>query len=452
MKIIIVGAGRIGSNLSQALSEENHEVYLIENDDFAARKAEEKLDVKVILGQGSDPEILKAAQVADADLVIAVTPSDETNFVVCSLASFFGAKRQIARIRNTALSRALGEKGYEYFHVDECINPEEVAAQAIGRAIDTPGAAEVGDFAGGRILLRGFDIDDDSNLCGTQIGDLNLDDFPWPFLVVAIRRDNAVVIPKGDTIVKKEDRIYVLLLAQSLSEFLAFVKTSHKKPSKVIIYGATHTGTRVAEFLKERVRDIALIEEDPLRAEKIATALPFVRVINGSGCEKDILVECGVEAADAFIATSKNDHSNLVSAVLAKDMGAQSTIITTQQPDYMSIIDSLDIDVIINPHLLAVDRIISIVRGKTVNAVTKLLDCDAEALEFIVEPGAPVTKAPLKEMEFPKNSLIGAVSRGEEAFLAKGDTQISAGDKVIVFCLEKSARKVESCFIRKKLF
>ena len=452
MKIIIVGAGRVGFNLAHSLSEEDNEVYLIEKNEEIVRRADEKLDAKVICGSGADPDILEKAQVSDADLVIAVTMSDEVNLIVCSLAEFFGSKRQIARVRNKSLSEKIEQEGgHEHFNIDEMINPEEVAAQAIVKIIEAPGAREVGDFADGKILLRSFNIPENSPLCGLKIVEFNHEDFPWPFLIVAISRDKTVVIPKGDTVVKQGDRIYVLLLERSLAEFLVFVDPENKKSNKVVIFGATDTGEYLAKALIPKVKDIILLEEAPFKAQVIANALQEVRVINGSAAERDILTESGIEVADVFIAASKNDHSNLISAVLAKKMGAKTTIILTQQPDYASIGDALAIDVIINPHILAAEQILKYVRGKGINSVTKILECDAEVLEFVAEEGSPITKAQLKELNFPKHSIVGAVCRGEESELAKGETQIKAGDKAIVFCQEKDTKKLQKVFTLKSL-
>ena len=211
-------------------------------------------------------------------------------------------------------------------------------------------------------------------------------------------------------------------------------------------------GQRVAKALSEKIRDVILLEEDPLIAEKAAGALESIRVINGTASEKDILVECGIEATDAFIATSGNDHSNLVSAVLAKKMGAKRTAIITQHPDYMSIVDALKIDALINPRLLAMQQILRLVRGKGIQSVTKMMDCDAEALEFIPEPGAPITKTLIKNINFPKNSIVGAVSREDEVILVDGETEIKAGERVIVFCQESAVKKLQSLFIHKKVF
>ena len=452
MKIVIVGAGTVGSNLAKTLSEEGHKVYVIEGNKKIAQKADEKLDVKVILGQGADPDVLKSATVGDADLVIAVTDSDETNMVVCSLASAFGATQRIARVRNTSLSASLGEFGYKRFYIDEIINPEEVAAQSIVKTLQTPGAKEVVDFADGRILLRSFDVPKESPLCGSRIDELKDEDFPWPFLIIAIMRNNKVIIPKGDVLIEESDRVYVLLPATSTSEFLTFVNPAIRKPKKVIIYGSTDIGTRVARSLCGSIGDIVLLEEDAEAAEVAAGELAGVTVINGAGTEADILKESGVEAADVFIASTDNDHLNLVSAVLAKKMGAKITIITTQQPDYMAIMDALDIDAIINPRFLAVDQILKFVRGEGISSITKLIGSEAEAIELVPEEGAPVTRAPIKEITFPKNSIVGAVCNEKEVKLVHGDTHIKAGDSVIVFCQDSSAKKLQEMFTHKKIF
>jgi len=450
MRITIVGAGIIGANLAKDLAEQNHEVYMVEKDPEVAAKVNEKIDAKMITGEGSDPNILKEAGVESADLVIAVTASDETNFVVCSLAAIFGAKKRIARIRNLALSQIVDEMGHEHFSIDEIINPELVAADRIVKLIKAPGSHEVADFAEGKILLRSFIIPEHSPLCHMKVEELKDEYSPWPFLIIAIKRNNDVVIPKGETTLENGDRIYVLLPAASLGEFLAFIDPDARRAEKIIIYGATSMGEKVAKDLLGYVREIVILEEDEAAAHAIAGRLNSVRVINGSPSEADILKECGIEATDVFISASTNDHSNLVSAVLAKSMGAKKTIILTQQPDYLLIKDSLNIDIMINPRFLAVEQILRLVRGQGVNAVTKLMGCNAEALELVPAEGSPITKAPLKNISFPVNSIVGAVFRGNEAFLADGNTQINKGDVTIVFCQEDCVPKVQKLFIRKK--
>ncbi len=446
MKIIIIGAGRIGTNLSQSLADEDHEVYLIEHDLKAASRAEEKLDVKVLRGNGADPDVLRRAQVAEASLVLAVTTSDETNLVVCSLASLLGARRRIARVRGAALNEILNEFGYHHFHINEIINPEEVAAREIVKTIEAPGTKEVAEFSGGRILLRAFDVPEGSPLCNQTMEELRDEDFPWPFLIVSVIRKTDVLIPRGDAMVKAGDRIYVLLPQYSLGEFLTFVDPGVRLPKKVIIYGASITGRHVAKGILNRVKDIIVLEEDLRRAKEISQQLGEARVIHGSGAEADTLIECGVETAEVFIAVTDNDHSNFISAVLAKKMGAKRTIIETQEPEYMSLMKALDIDAIINPHYIAVEQILRLVRGRGIRAVTKLPECDAEALEFIPEPGAPVTREAVRNIRFPKKAIIGAVDDGERVSLVNGDTRIQAGQKVIVFCQDSAVKKLQRLF------
>lgn len=446
MKVIIVGAGRIGTGLAKALSQENNEVYLIECCEEVAMKKGDKLDVKVIVGNGADPDVLESAQVREAELVLAVSTSDETNLVVCALAGLFGAKRRIARVRNASLSRYLVGFGYDQFKINEIINPELVAAQAICKIVQTPGASEVSDFADGKILLRGFDVSGASPMCGAKIEDFREEDFPWPFLIVSVVRNNTAIIPKGDTTIQQGDRIYVLLPASSLGEFLIFINPEVKLPKKIVISGATITGIHVASALAKKVPDLTLIEEDPELAKDVAGTLDGVRIINGSPSDQDILTECGIEAADVFIGSTNSDHLNLISAVLAKKMGAKTTVITTQQQDFLAIVNALDIDAIISPHSLAVKQILHLARGKGISAVTKLLEGETEAMEIIPAPGSSITKGPLKTIKFPKNSIIGAVYSGEDVVLASGDMQINAGERVIVFCHESAVKKLQALF------
>ncbi|HPN88631.1 MAG TPA: Trk system potassium transporter TrkA [Candidatus Omnitrophota bacterium] len=452
MKIIIVGAGIMGSHLAKFLLKEDHEVSLIEHNEDVARSASDKLDAKIIVGNGADPDILNKVFVTEADLVLAVTASDEMNLVVCSIASFLGAKQQIARVRNTALNQLIANPAFETFSFDKIINPERVAAESIIKTVRSPGVSEIADFADGRILLRAFDVPKESPLCGLKIEDLRDKDFPWPFLVIVIIRKDKVIIPKGDSVIGPFDRIYVLLPIESLGEFLSFVNPSIKLPKKIIIYGASNISEIIAHALSKNIPEILFLEDDPDIAHDIATKLPFVQVINGSASESDILKECGIETTDVFIANSKNDHSNIISAVLAKKMGAKITAITTQQSDYMAIADALNIDTIINPQLAAVYQILSMVRGKSVKTVVKLTDCDVEALELIPEAGSAITKAPLRDIDFPSHSIIGAVCEGKEVSLADGNVLIKDGQRVIAFSQESSSKKLQDLFIKKKFF
>ena len=451
MKFVICGAGVIGANLARHLAEEGHEVNLIEQDEKIAAKASEKLDVRVLVGSASIPSILEQAGVAEADMVVAVTDSDLANLAICSVAAAYGAKKRIARVRGSGLNDVIHRFGAAHFYLDETINPDEVAAQAIIKVLAAPGSREVADFADDKVLLRSFDIPEGSPLIDTSLEDLKTHDFPWPFLVVAINRDGAVIIPRGKDSVQAGDRIYVLLPKPSLAEFLTFVHPEVRMPKKVIVYGASNTGVSLAMGLADRVGTVILLEEDRARAEEVAGTLSSVRVMSGPASEADILHECGVETADAFIAVSGDDHSNLVSAVLAKKLGARTAIITTNQPEYISIVGALNIDAVINPRLLATDQILRLVRGGRISTLATLPECKAEVLELIPEPDSPVTKKPIKHMRLPKNCIIGAVHRGEEVILASGDTVIHAGEQVVVFCQKDAVTQMQKFFSRKRL-
>ncbi len=445
MKLIVCGAGVIGSNLAKYLSEEGHEVTLIEQKASVGARATEKFDVRVLTGSAFDPRTLEEAGAAGADMVIAVTNSDVVNLAICSLTAALGTRKRIARVRDMDLSDVV-EPHLAHFHVDEIINPDEVAAQTIVKIMEAPGSREVADFADGKILLRSFDVPHDSPLSGENLGNLRESDFPWPFLMVAINRGGKVIIPRGDDTIEGEDRIYVLLPRPSLAEFLTFVHPSVHLPKKVVIYGATSTGTSLARSLSERIPNVVLLEENRPRAERVAGELNNVRVINGLASDADILRECGIEAADAFIAVSASDHHNLISAVLARQMGAKTTVITTHQPDYTPIMGGLGIDAFINPRLLATDQILRLVRGSRISHVARLPECKAEVLELIPEPNSPVTRKAIMDLKIPKNAIIGAVYNGDEAHLVDGKTRIQEGEAVVVFCREDAVPQLEKLF------
>jgi trk system potassium uptake protein TrkA len=449
MKLIVCGAGVIGSNLARYLSDEGHEVTIIEQKDNVAARAKEKVDARVVVGSAFDPEILEGAGVAQADMVIAVTNSDVINMSICALAAAYGAKKRIARVRDMALTGIVEKYGYAHFYVDEIINPDEFAAQTIVKVIEAPGSREVADFCHGRILLRSFDIPEDSPLNGESLGNLRESDFPWPFLMVAIQREGNVIIPRGGDVIQRGDRVYVLLPKQSLAEFLTFVHPNVRLPRKVIIYGATNTGTSLARSLAAKVKEVVLLEENRSKAEKVAGELTDVRVIHGMPSDADILRECGVEVTDTYIAVSSSDHHNLISAVLAKQMGAKKTVIVAHQPDYTPIVEGLGIDSFINPRLLATDLILRLIRGARVSQIASLPECRSQVLEFVPAPGSPITTRLIRDLKFPKNAIVGAIDRRDEVILAGGDTQVNAGDSVVVFSKADAIAKLEKLFAGK---
>ncbi len=452
MRIVIAGAGIMGSTLAKYLLKEEHDVCLIEQDAEIAQKVQDKYDVKVIVGSGADPEVLKKISMSDSDLMLAVTNSDAINMVVCSLAAYLGAKRQIARVREESLNEIVQKEDFRCFSFERIINPEQVASDAIIKTINSPGVREISDFAEGRIFLRSIDIPEGSPLCGLKIEELKSEDFPWPFLIIVIIRDGNVFMPKGEDHIQAKDRIYALLPKGSLGEFLTFVNPTVNIAKKAIIYGASEIGKRVTRELTGKIAEIFLIEEDLQKVNEVSSEFKSIKTINGSASESDILKECGIEVADVFIGCSSSDHSNLISAIMAKKMGAKISIITTQQPDYILIAETLNIDAIINPQVLAAYQIVSLLRGQTVRSVVKLMDCDVEALELIPAKGSPITKGPIKSLKFPKDSIIGAVCSGNEVNLVSGETIIAPGQKVIAFCQESSARKLQKLFTNNKLF
>ena len=449
MKVIVCGAGVIGSNLARHLAEEGHDVTLIEQKENVAERAKEKVDARVVVGSAFDPAILESSGVAGADMVIAVTNTDVINLAICSLASAYGAKRKIARVRDMILTGILERFGHSHFHVDDVINPDEFAAQTIIKVVEAPGSREVADFSEGRILLRSFDIPQNSPLVGMSLGTLGEVDLPWPFLVVAIHRGDQVIIPRGEDTVESGDRVYVLLPRHSLAEFLPYLHPSVRLPRKVIVYGATDTGTGLARILAEKVKEVVLLEENRVRAGKVAGELTGVRVIHGMPSDADILRECGVEATDTYVAVSANDHHNLISAVLAKQMGAKLTVIVAHQPEYASIVEGLGIDSFIIPRLLATDQILRMIHGSRVSQLTSLPECRSQVLEFVPAPGSPITRAAIRDVKFPKNAIVGAVDHGSEVVLAKGNTRVQAGDSVVVFCKAQALKKLEKLFAGK---
>jgi len=452
MKIIIIGAGSIGTNIARQLEKENHEVYIVESDRDLALRVNEKIDAKVIIGNSTDPNVLRNAGIEKADIIVAVTHSDEVNLIVCSLADAMSGALKIARIRNTSLVKLIEQKGYDFFHIDEIITPEKISSEILANIIEDYGAKDAIDFADGKILLRAFNIQKTSPICCQEINAVKKKEKDLKFLIVAIKRKGNVFFPRGDTKIEENDRIYALFPSDQKIKFLNMINPDFYIPKKLIIFGASTITKMLIEKIRDFIEEIVVIEPDEKKAEKISEETESLLVINGIATDAEILNEAGIKTADFFIAASQDEHSNLVSAVLAKKLGAKSTAIISYQSDLKVIIDTMGIDILINPRILAAYYILRFVRGTKIRHIAKLANIGIEAIELIPEKNSPITKKEIKDIKFPKDSIAGAYVRNGKSFLVDGNVKINEGEPVIVFCSDKSSQSLIELFSVKKNF
>ncbi len=450
MKILIIGAGAVGFNLAKQLSIEGHDISVIEKDQDLVKRIIEKLDVLVVLGSAISPTILEEAGVKDADMVLAVTNSDEINMVVCMLSHSYGAKTKIARIRNPEFNNkqpALHKNG---FHIDHLVNPEKITISSILNIIGTPGAIYVADFTEGDILLRGFIVPADAPIAGKKLSELKEIEATDSFLIVAIQRNGEMVIPSGETKLLPHDNIFVLVAKEALPFFLPMVNRRADEVEKVIIFGVNRASLELAKKLEEKKIDVTIIEPDKEKTQQAATVLDKTIILQGSPLDIDLLKESSVDIADFFVALSENEQTNILSSLLAKRFGAKKAVVLTEDPAFVTIINSLGVDIVINPRLITVGSILQHIRRGHTLSVIKFHQSEAEAMELIAEEGSKIVGKPLKEISFPQGSILGAIVREGVMQIPTGSTVINPGERIIVFALPNAIERVQSLFSNKR--
>ncbi len=452
MKILIIGAGAVGFSIAKQLSAEGHDISVVDVNPKLIRKISEKLDVSVITGNATSPSVLESAGVQEAHMILAVTTSDEVNIVSCILASKYGSdkKIKIARIRNsefTGNKSILKDNG---FCVDHMINPEQIIVESIIKILETPGATFAVDFPIGDVILRGFHVPDDAPLVGLKFSELEDIEYTDSFLIVYIQRDDEMITPSHSTTILPDDTIFVLISKIGLPYFLPMVNRRADEVEKVIIYKASRTGMLLAKRLENSPISVTIIEPEKDKAEMAAASLRTAVVLHGDATEIDVLKDAAVEITDIFIALSENEQTNLLTSLLAKKNGAKKTIVLTNEPELVHIINQVDVDVVVNPRLVTASEILQHVRRGQILSIAKLGDSEAEAIELIAEEGSEIVKKPLQKIRFPKKTILGAIIRNNTMLLPKGIEAINPGESVVVFTLPDDIERVQALFSKKK--
>jgi len=450
MKILIIGAGAVGFNLARQLSKEGHDISVVERDLDLVKRITEKLDVSVVSGSASSPAILEEAGIKNADMVLAVTNSDEINMVVCMLSYSYGVKTKIARIRNPEFTDEQSVLHQNEFHIDHVVNPEKITINSILNIIETPGSIYVADFTAGDILLRGFNVPADAPIAGKKLSELREIESTDSFLIVAIQRNEEMLIPKGDTQLMPHDNIFVLVAKEALPYFLPMVNRRADEVEKVIIYGVNRASLELAKKLEGQKIGVTIIEPDKEKTQQAATVLDKTIVLQGSALDIDLLKEASIDIADFFVALSESEQSNILSALLAKRLGAKKAIVLTVDPAFVPIINSLGMDIVINPRLITVGSILQHIRRGHALSVVKFHNSEAEAMELVAEKDSKIVGKPLKEISFPQGSILGAIVREGVMQIPTGNTRINPGESVIVFTLPNAIEKIQSLFSGKK--
>ncbi|MCF8061294.1 MAG: Trk system potassium transporter TrkA [Deltaproteobacteria bacterium] len=442
LKIIIVGAGEVGFHIAQRLSRENQDVLLIDKDPDKIHRINEELDVQAMLGSGTSPGMLKRSGILDADMLVAATDSDEVNLIACMLARQLNPYLlKVARLRNPEYLQMKDLLAQDTLGIDHVINPESAMVETIRNLMLVPGASDVIDFVDGRIKLIGVTIRSDSPFAGKKL--LSFQEMADRLLVGAIVRGNKVHIPHGEDTIQADDLVYVVARSGDLQRIFRVFRIKEEELRRVIIVGGGQTGTALAELLDKTKISTRLIDRNPVRCAELAESLDRVIVIHGDGTDRDLLLEENVKNADFLVALTSDEESNVLISLLGKGLGVRKTITRINKLSYIPLVSSIGIDTVVSSRLSAIRAILQHIRRGKIISVAPLKGEHAEAIEAEALSTSDIVNAPLSRIKFPKDALIGAVVRGDEIIIPRGDTQIRAGDRLIIFALHKAIPKLE---------
>jgi trk system potassium uptake protein TrkA len=453
MYIVISGGGVVGFNIASLLAEEAHEVVVVEQSAASLDKIRSQLDVKTIRGNAATPKVLREAEANRADLMLAVTNSDETNMVACFIAKELGAKRTAARVRNpeysgyfltpakspTSARKIIRPKS---LGVDIFINPEVEVANEILAILGSVHSTPVENFADGLVQIREFRVEGEA-LVDKKLTDITL---PKPGVIAAVVRAEGAITPDAETVIQAGDSVHVIAHRDNMDE-LGKVFTKPQRPAKkVVILGGGRVGLMVAEELHSRGAMVKIIESEAKRAREIAANLEGPEIIEGDGTDRNMLLEQGVPSADAFVADTQNDELDILACALAKRLGVPRSLTVVNNPNYIPLAEAVGIDVAGSPTLLAARRIAHFVlHGGAIRAAL-LEGKELEAIEFVVNPGAGIAGKKAAESGLPKSVVAGAIVHNGRAVIPPADHTIISGDHVIVVSPHSAIHDVEDLF------
>ena len=449
MKIIIAGAGEVGFHLAKLLSFESQDITLIDNKKSNLNIAENQLDIKTIEGNSASISALKEANVENCDLVVSLTTSETTNFTTCFLAKQLGAKRTIARISNSEFIEGSQEIDFGSIGIDELISPESLATEEIKLLIHESAFNNSHDFEDGILKMMGVKLEKNAPFVGKTVME-SASVYPGVhFMPIAIKKEGSenTIIPRGDTVFDLGDQVYFITNHKGLTELYDLLGTEKQNIENIMILGAGRIGSKLARDLSSEGLNVKIIEIDKEKANNLAEELNNVMMLNVDGRNVDLLVEENLENMDAFIATTGNSETNIMSCLMAKSKNIKKTIALVENMDYFNLSQSIGIDTLINKKLLAANDIFRFVRKGDVVELAKLNNMDAEIVEFNVSENSKVLNKKIVNLNFPREAIIGGVIRNEEGLIVLGDFEIQLGDRVLVCSSPEALNKVESLFL-----
>ena len=445
MKIIIIGAGEVGFNIAQRLSEENHDVIVIEKDPNKITHIQNVIDVQAVLGSGTNPSILNEAGIKESDIIVAATDSDEANLIACFFAQHLTDYiTKIARVRNPDYMKHREIFNQDFLNIDLIINPQSEMVASMLKLMEVPGASEVIDFVDGRIKLIGITIKNNSPLIGQKLSSFN--DYSQAILVGVIVRGEKVIIPSGQDTIQPNDLIYFVAHREETPNIFRLLNLREEGLSRVIIIGGGETGLALATSLDTTNINTKIIEKDSQRCLELAEKLKKVVVLNGDGADREFLIEENIADVDILVVITEDDENNVLISLLGKALGAKKTVTKIGKLSYIPLVSAIGIDTVVSPRLSAIRAILQYIRKGKVICVAPLKGEGAEAIEFEALETSDIVNIPLSKVKFPKEAIIGAIVRGEEIIIPKGHNMIKPHDHLIIFALKGAIPKLEKLF------
>ncbi|MFQ5510871.1 MAG: Trk system potassium transporter TrkA [Candidatus Krumholzibacteriia bacterium] len=445
MKILIIGAGDIGFQLSRRLSQEKHDIVVVESDPQKVRRASHQLDAMVIEGHGTSYQTLEKAGLSDTEIVAAMTNSEEVNLISCQLAKKAGVATTIARVRNPEFTRPDFPLTPQELGVDVMIHPERETADAIVRLIRRSGATDIIEFEEGRVQLMGVRLEKDSALLGTPLVKLGKQFGNPPMRIVAIVRQQDTLIPGGRDELEPGDQIFVISDPGYVTEFVALAGKKDTRIENIMILGGGLIGQFVASTLAKET-NVKIIESSAEKSEEIAEGLPHTLIIHGDGTDYDLLAAEGIVDMDAFVAVTGDDETNIIATLLVRHMRIPRTIALVNKVDYMPITKTIGMDAVVSKQMITVNAVQRYIQHQQVAAIASLPGIAAHCIEYIAKRKSKILSKPLRDIEFPRHAIVGAVLHDDQVLIPKGDTHIVEGDRVVVFSLPHALDDVEKLF------
>jgi len=444
MKIVIAGAGAVGTHLAKLLSAENQDIILMDSDKDKLNFSKSNLEMMTMAGSSTSLRDLNEVDIKSADLFIAVTPDESVNITSCMLATNMGAKKTFARIDNYEYLLPKNKEFFEKLGVDAMVYPEMLAAKEVVSAIRRPWVRLWIELCGGAIILVGVKIRENAELANKFLYDLGTGQKRYH--IVAIKRNNTTIIPKGNHQILPNDILFFCTTNDFVNEIPALTGKQNFEVNDIMIMGGSRIAIRTCQYLPDHM-NIKLLESDRNKCHQLLEKLPKnVTVFNDDGRNADFLLQEGISDMDAFIAVTGNSEANILACMAAKRFGVKKTVAEVENMDYISMAENLDIGTIINKRLITVSNIYRFLLNADVSNIKSLTFANADVAEIVARPNSAITKKEIKRLILPKNTTLGGLIRNGEPMMIDGDTQVEPYDHVVVFCLEDAIRDIEKLF------